>query len=147
MVAHDTTFLARFEAKHTPEPNSGCWLWTGADMPSGYGQIWFRGRRRNAHRASYEFFNGEVARGCEVHHVCNTRACVNPSHLVAVTHRINMRVSDALMGVNARKTHCKRGHAFDVTNTYVTPGGARNCRKCGAVRARAKKAARRHGYI
>ena len=31
---------------------------------------------------------------------------------------------------NARKTHCKRGHAFVPENTYQLPGGRRQCITC-----------------
>lgn len=43
-----------------------------------------------------------------------------------------------------RKTHCKRGHLFDVANTYVKRGGGRQCRECirlarGAIKTYKKK--------
>jgi hypothetical protein len=31
---------------------------------------------------------------------------------------------------NAGKTHCKRGHPFDLANTYYAPSGERRCRAC-----------------
>jgi WhiB family redox-sensing transcriptional regulator len=31
---------------------------------------------------------------------------------------------------NASKTHCKRGHPFDLANTYYAPSGERRCRAC-----------------
>jgi WhiB family redox-sensing transcriptional regulator len=31
---------------------------------------------------------------------------------------------------NASKTHCKRGHRFDLANTYYAPTGERRCRAC-----------------
>ena len=46
--------------------------------------------------------------------------------------------------VNANKTHCKRGHEFTDDNTYRKANGARECRRCGAIRRqgyRARKAA------
>jgi WhiB family redox-sensing transcriptional regulator len=30
----------------------------------------------------------------------------------------------------ASKTHCKRGHPFNATNTYYSPDGRRHCRTC-----------------
>jgi WhiB family redox-sensing transcriptional regulator len=31
---------------------------------------------------------------------------------------------------NASKSHCKRGHPFDLANTYYAPSGERRCRAC-----------------
>lgn len=78
-----------------PEPNTGCWLWTGATMEnkngSKYGQIRYRCVRSNAHRFSYVTFIGEIPEGLFVCHRCDTTLCVNPAHLFAATHKDNMK--------------------------------------------------------
>lgn len=37
------------------------------------------------------------------------------------------------------RTHCMRGHEYDLENTYITPAGERQCRVCNAARARARR--------
>lgn len=37
------------------------------------------------------------------------------------------------------RTHCRRGHPYDEANTYLTPKGARRCRKCNAAAQRKRK--------
>lgn len=37
---------------------------------------------------------------------------------------------------NAKKTHCKNGHAFTVANTKFRPGGGRWCRECRRTSSR-----------
>jgi hypothetical protein len=39
--------------------------------------------------------------------------------------------------VNARRTHCHRGHPFNEENTYIRPNGQRTCIAC--IRARAQR--------
>ena len=72
---------AAFFEKVSPEPNSGCWLWTGAADTRGYGKIGIHGRTRAAHRVAYEWLVGTVPDGLFLLHRCDTPACVNPDHL------------------------------------------------------------------
>ena len=81
------TLIERFEAQYTPEPNTGCWLWTGAvakpDKP--YGRIYAHGGNKSAHRVSYEMFVGPIPSGLLVLHKCDVPSCVNPGHLFVGT--------------------------------------------------------------
>lgn len=47
-------------ARAIPEPNSGCWLWTGRLHSDGYGQIRRSPRILLAHRVAYEAKNGPI---------------------------------------------------------------------------------------
>ena len=126
----------RFMAFVSPEPNSGCWLWSGAYFKKpnqdGYGMFWMGKTRRAAfaHRVSFELHKGPIPNGLVIDHVCRVKGCVNPEHLRAVTHRTNTRENNSsVCTVNAHKTHCKRGHEFTVENTKLVPGG-RECVAC-----------------
>lgn len=81
--------LARFNAK--VEYGQGCWVWTGAVNDSGYGVIWDGTRLVYAHRLAYRLMRGEMPAGMEADHLCGKRSCVNPGHLEAVTHLVNVR--------------------------------------------------------
>lgn len=136
----------RFEAKIERLP-SGCWQWRGATSERGYGHLFDGVRRaRPAHVIAYELAHGPVPDGKELDHLCRNPSCVNPAHLEAVTHRENMRRGLGWAGVNARKTHCAQGHAYDEANTYVChrPDGAitRTCRLCNSAAVARYKARR-----
>ena len=118
-----------FHNKIMPEPNSGCWLWTGALNNKGYGVFHINGKMRLAHRVAWEVDNGSVPAGLEIDHLCRTRSCVNPQHMEAVTHHENV-----LRGGNAHKQFCKRGHPLSGHNLNLGTDGSRQCRACAHIR-------------
>ncbi len=74
-------YAKRFDEKWTPEPNSDCWIWTGAVGENGYGRFRMSGKALIASRASWILFKGAIPDGLFVLHHCDTPLCVNPDHL------------------------------------------------------------------
>ena len=72
---------ANFHSMVSPEPNSGCWLWTGYANSDGYGKFNLSGRIEAAHRVAYREYRGEIPAGYRVLHNCDQPCCVNPDHL------------------------------------------------------------------
>ena len=126
----DRRFLRRVDR------SGECWEWLGTISTAGYGVFGMGstsdGRRRQikAHRFAYELWVAPIPDGLQIDHLCRTRSCVNPSHLEAVTGKVNTLRSEGVAAVNARKTHCPQGHPYDDANTYVAPNGQRGCRVC-----------------
>ena len=130
-----------FLLKASPEPNTGCWLWTESDNGRGYGRATRNNRAQQAHRVFYELLKGPIPDGHELDHRCRVTFCVNPDHLDPVPHRTNVRrgVTGATTAARQRaKTHCPRGHAYQGENLIVRASGARSCRECGRIRDRAR---------
>ena len=117
----------------------GCWIWTAATA-QGYGTFRLAGGAMvGAHRWAYEKEYGAIPEGLQIDHTCHNqdetcpggvtclhRVCVRPSHLRAVSPRVNTLAGKTLPASNVRKTHCPQGHPYDV----VRSRGGRECRQC-----------------
>lgn len=124
--------------------DNGCWNYTFSKC-QGYGVFYIRSNGKTksyrAHRVSWEIFKGKIPEGMVLDHICRNKGCVNPSHLRVVSCKINtIENSDGPAAINAKKNACPRGHLFAGENLYISPVGARMCKKCMAEsRARFKK--------
>ena len=114
---------------YMPEPNTGCWLWLGP-LGDGYGRWWDGKKHWPAHRFLWERINGPVPDGMEMDHLCRLRSCVNPDHVEAVTSRQNTLRGFGFCAVNARKTHCVKGHDLTDAPVYVRKRDGRKWRSC-----------------
>lgn len=118
--------------------SDGCWEWTGTLTPEGYGRISRGGGGAErldyllTHRLLYELLVGPIPDGLVLDHLCRVRRCCNPLHLEPVTQKENtLRSPVAPAAINARKTHCPRGHLYDMTYYNVKRKQAeRGCRRC-----------------
>lgn len=61
------------------------------------------GRPRGAHCVYYEAHKGNIPDGCQVHHKCQNKLCVNPDHLVALS-RSEHQLADYQMGCRSKVT-------------------------------------------
>src|SRR3954447_5104965 len=80
-----TYYRVEDRGHHTP-----CWIWAGTLTAKGYAK---RAGVR-LHRAMYERKRGPIPPGLEPDHLCKVKACINPDHIEAVTHTVNVRRQD-----------------------------------------------------
>jgi len=116
--------------KHV-EQDGDCWNWQSELNNRGYGFFYIAERRLLAHRYSYELFNGPIPHGLEIDHLCRNRRCVNPDHLETVTTKVNVLRGISFAAVNAKKTHCPKGHSYEFFD-----GTSRRCKPCHSEKMR-----------
>jgi hypothetical protein len=134
----------RFWAKVERHSDSECWPWLAYKDPEGYGRFQVTPDRSDdrAHRVAYRLLYGPIPDGIELDHLCRNPACVNPLHLEAVDHRTNVLRGVGTAAVNARKSHCIRGHPLSGENLSMRSGRRgqeRHCRTCARDQDRLRK--------
>ena len=129
--------VERFNDRFTIN-DRGCWLWSNTLNYKGYGVL----SSMSAHRWSYMHHIGPIPDGLEIDHLCRVRNCVNPEHLEPVTrHENQMR---GLRNQNGGKTHCSKGHEFDLHRIDKRTGHPwRQCSICVADTRREWRARRK----
>ena len=104
----------------TENVETGCREWNNyCNKGNGYGQMWVgmsaEGKHlwSHAHRVAYELNKGKVPEGLEVAHICHNPRCCNLDHLVAVTHKENVRMSvdDGRWAAGVEKPNAKLDEA------------------------------------
>lgn len=122
--------------------SGACWLWTGVragHAPHQYG-VFRVGTREDdpkvyVHRYAYELWVGPIPEGMQVDHVkargCESKLCVNPDHLEAVSGKENHR--------RKRLEVCRAG-LHDLTDpanvSWDKHGRRRGCKQCSRDRSR-----------
>jgi hypothetical protein len=129
---------------HVEKIPGGCWLWRGFIKPSGYGHARFNlpGQpieKRRVHRIAWTLLRGPIPDGMTLDHLCRVRHCVNPEHLEVVTQAENCLRGNSSPAINARKTHCVRGHRLAGQNLIVALENGRKHRRCLACVSRNKQ--------
>lgn len=119
--------VERFRSFFVEGPSDECWEWMGPTH-NGYGKF----GRENAHRRAWISANGPVPPGCEIHHICHNRGCVNPNHgspIDIIAHR----------QIHSRKEAgvCRRGHPYNGSVNKTT--GAQVCKTCELESARSRR--------
>jgi hypothetical protein len=96
-----------------------CILHQGA-VSAGYGHVWNGDKVVTAHRLAYQRENGLIPEGMQIHHLCHTRLCINPKHLIALLTSDHQKLhyeTDIRIGFHkGLNTHCPQGHLLDSKN-------------------------------
>jgi len=110
--------LSKILQNYEADTNGGCWLWLGCINRLGYGQV-SRATygESSAHRLFYTNLKEPIPIGMCILHKCDVPTCVNPQHLYVGNHSQNMKDMWSRGRHRKLKTHCKRGHPFDMKDS------------------------------
>lgn len=121
----DFSQMRSFWASVRRDEATGCWVWQGARIKSGYGIV---GAHVYVHRFVYDYIYG-LAPDLHVCHRCDNPPCCNPFHIFAGTHADNMRdmsvkLRAAKASLTVEQVHIIRASsskALDVANQLHVP--------------------------
>jgi len=86
-----TDIVEKLVANIDIDDETGCWLWTGAAMDSGYARVRVGDSIPLVHRLVFRLVHGEIPDGKQINHTCHVRNCVNSEHLYAGDQAQNVR--------------------------------------------------------
>jgi hypothetical protein len=117
-----------------------CWL-VKTSKGHLYAELKLNNKPVPFHRFMYEWLTGKaLSPEVTLDHLCRITNCVNPDHLEETDLNTNILRSFCASAINARKTHCKRGHEFNDVNTRFYPQtNKKKCLICESERAKAKR--------
>lgn len=137
--------IRRIFQKICVNPETGCWEWLASKDKGGYGRVYLQGKPSQlVYRVMYAWAVEPVpkGRGKEIpnldHIVCDNEGCCNPAHVVLSTVRNNTLRGNGPTAINARMTHCSRGHEFSFV-PLRNGGTKRECIICRNNRMRQKR--------
>jgi len=118
--------LERFMSK--VDKTDYCWNWIGC-LDIGYGKFMKVNGTQLAHRILFEHVNGKMEQP-QLHHKCENKRCVNPSHLEPITTKEHAK--------HKKRKYCKYGHLREnntsTDSTCVTCKREWNQRKRNAIK-------------
>jgi len=130
-------FFGKFDF---PVKKNDCWPWKGAKIPQGYGAIRIQDEFFLAHRVAYEQWRGSIPTDLILDHLCHNRSCVNPAHLEAVTHQVNILRGTGATARHARKAQCPCGLPYTTRQYRVgKEGRTREVRGCKVCRSKYRR--------
>ena len=118
--------MDRFWSKVKQDVDGNCMEWTAGKVQGGYGKFWLDGKTKLAHRVSYELEYGPIPEGLHIHHLCESKTCVNPDHLGLITlanHNTEHKLGNY-------RSECKTGHDLTVSENMHAD---RKCKACKIV--------------
>jgi len=118
------------------DPLGKCWIWSSTIRKRGYGRVRYRSHTESIHRLIYAWLIAPIPRGRygdipTLDHMCENPPCCNPFHLRLVSNWENGMRGNSVAAINARKTHCLRGHLLPIEPNDCT-GKQRVCKICAA---------------
>jgi hypothetical protein len=115
----------------------GCWVWQGAGDGAGYALLGAKSLTGShvpirGHVATWLLYHGDRPEGYHIHHTCETKKCVNPSHLEIMPAR-----DHAMLHHPSLPDECQYGHRGRIRR-YAK--GDRQCLECMRLRKREARA-------